>query len=51
MTRSQWVALGVLVTAALVGLGFVAGGSLAEVGAVWLVLAVLVLLLFLARKR
>lgn len=51
MTGSPWVALGVLVAAVLIGLGFVAGGSLEEVAVVWAVLLVLLLLLLLTRRR
>jgi hypothetical protein len=51
VTGSHWAALGVLVTAVLVVLGFVAGGSLGDVALVWAVLAVLLVLLVLARRR
>jgi hypothetical protein len=51
MTGSHWAALGVLVTAVLVGLGFVAGGSLGEITLVWAVLVVLLLLLVVTRRR
>ena len=51
MTSSQRIALGVAVAALLVGLGFVAGGSLGEIALVWAVPAALIALLVLTRRR
>lgn len=51
MTAAQKVGLAVAGAAVLFALGFVAGGSLAEVALVWIVPAVLMLFLVLTRRR
>jgi hypothetical protein len=51
VTGKQRMALGLLVVALLVGLGFAAGGSLGEIALVCLVPAVLIALLVLTRRR
>lgn len=51
MTGNQRIALGLLVAALLVGLGFAAGGSLGEIALVWLVPVALLTLLVLIRRR
>jgi hypothetical protein len=51
VTGNQRIALGLLVAALLVGLGFAAGGSLGEIALVWLVPVALLTLLVLIRRR
>ena len=51
MTGNQRIALGILVAVLLVGLGFAAGGSLAEIALVWVVPIALIVVLVLTRRR
>jgi hypothetical protein len=51
VTGNQRIALGLLVAALVVGLGFAAGGSLAEIALVLVVPVVLITLLALTRRR
>ena len=51
VTSSQRIALGLLVAALVVGLGFAAGGSLGEIAVALVVPVALVTLLVLTRRR
>jgi hypothetical protein len=51
VTGPQRIALGILVAALLVGLGFAAGGSIGEIALVWVVPVALIAVLVLTRRR